>query len=126
MRDCWKVLLAGALCLPVLAFAQAASCDAKRASVEKEIQFAQTHGNANRVAGLETALASLNANCTDAALQSARQRKVADAQKRLAERERALQQAKAEGRGAKKIRDRQRKVDEAHADLEQAQTEAAQ
>jgi hypothetical protein len=111
---------------PMLCEAQTGRCDAKRMSIEREIAYAQTHGNANRVDGLETALAQLNANCSDAALRSAAQRKVADAQNKLAERERDLQQAKAEGKSAKKVAERQRKVDEAHAALERAQLEASQ
>lgn len=119
-----KVLLCCSAVFPILAWAQAGGCDAKRESLEKEITYAQAHGNAKRVEGLETALARMNANCTDASLHSASERKVAAAQKKLAEREHDLQEAKAEGKSAKKIAERQRKVDEAHAALERAQTES--
>lgn len=111
---------------PLFASAASNSCDAKRASVEQEINYARAHGNANRVDGLETALARLNANCTDASLRSESQRKVTSAQKKLTEREHDLQKAKADGKSGKKLAERQRKVDEAHAELERAITEAAQ
>jgi DNA-binding NarL/FixJ family response regulator len=51
---------------------------------------------------------------------------VAAAEKKLSERQRELQQAKADGKSAKKIAERQHKVDEAHAELEKVQTEAMQ
>lgn len=126
MKTTLKLLLLCPLVVPTLVWAQAGGCDAKRASLEQEITYAQAHHNANRVSGLETALAQLNANCTDASLRSAKERKVADAQKKLVEREKDLREARAQGKGSKKIADRQRKVDDAHADLEQAQTEAAE
>lgn len=109
---------------PVMCSAQTSGCDAKRDSVEQEIAYAQAHGNAKRVDGLETALAQMNANCSDAVLRSDAQRKVTQAQKKLSERD--LRKAKADGKGAKKITERQRKVDEAHTELERLQTEAAQ
>jgi hypothetical protein len=111
--------------LPMACFAKTSGCDAKRESVEQEISYAQAHGNAKRVDGLETALAQMNANCTDAVLRSDAQRKVTQAQEKLSERERDLQKAKADNKNSKKIADRQRKVDEAHAELERLQTEAA-
>jgi DNA-binding NarL/FixJ family response regulator len=125
MNTALKAMLVLSMTAPALCHAQANSCDAKRASLEQEITYARAHGNANRVDGLETALAKLNANCTDASLRSASQRKVADAQKKLREREHDLNEAKAQGKSAKKIAERQRKVDEAHAELERAQTVAS-
>ncbi len=126
MKTLVRTCVAGLIAIPAICFAQAGGCDAKRHAVEQEIDYAQAHGNARRAAGLETALAQLNANCTDATLRSVAQRKVDQAQHKLAERQRDLQKAKAEGKGTKKIADRQRKVDEAHAELERVQAEAAQ
>ncbi|MGF6772374.1 hypothetical protein P3T18_004862 [Paraburkholderia sp. GAS199] len=126
MNAALKVVLVGMAIYPMTGFAQTNSCDTKRHAIEQEIAYAQAHGNGKRVDGLETALAQLNANCTDATLRSDAQRKVASAQKKLAEREEDLKKAKADGKGAKKIADRQRKVDEAHAELEKVQMEAAQ
>lgn len=126
MKMTFGMIVAGLALCPALSWAQVNGCDAKRASLEKEIAYAQAHGNGNRVDGLETALARMNANCTDASLRAASQRKVDDAQKRLAERQRDLQEARAQGKSAKKIADRQRKVDDAHADLERAQSDATE
>jgi hypothetical protein len=126
MKTAVKVFLLGMVVYPMVCSAQTNGCDAKRSSIEKEIAYAQTHGNAKRVDGLETALAQMNANCTDTVLRSEAQRKVAASQKKLAEREHDLQEAKANGKSAKKIAERQRKVDEAHAELERVQLEASQ
>ena len=126
MNTAIKALMLGMMIYPMVCSAQASGCDAKRAAIEKEITYAQAHGNAKRVDGLETALAQMNANCTDATLRSDAQRKVTAAQRKLAEREHDLQQAKADGKSAKKIAERQRKVDDAHAELERVQIEALQ
>jgi DNA-binding NarL/FixJ family response regulator len=126
MNRAIKALLLGMAAYPMVCTAQTGGCDAKRTSIEREISYAQAHGNAKRVDGLETALAQMNANCTDALLRSDAQRKVAAAEKKLSERQRELQQAKADGKSAKKIAERQHKVDEAHAELEKVQTEAMQ
>jgi DNA-binding NarL/FixJ family response regulator len=126
MNRAIKALLLGMAAYPMVCTAQTGGCDAKRTSMEREISYAQAHGNAKRVDGLETALAQLNATCTDAVLRSDAQRKVAAAEKKLSERQRELQQAKADGKSAKKIAERQHKVDEAHAELEKVQTEATQ
>ncbi|WP_044043865.1 DUF1090 domain-containing protein [Caballeronia insecticola] len=124
MKLAFKAILFAAMASPLYCAAQSNGCDAKRSSIEKEITYARAHGNANRVDGLETALARLNANCTDESLRNASQRKVAAAQKKLDERQHDLQKAKEDGKSAKKIAERQRKVDESHAELERAQTEA--
>lgn len=127
MNMAFKAFLLGMATYPLVSAAQTHtdSCDAKRRSIENEISYAHAHGDVKRIKGLETALAQINANCTDAGLRSDAQRKVAAAEKKLAERERDLQDAKANGKRTKKIAEKQRKVDEAHAELEQAQMEAA-
>ncbi|MDR5774681.1 MULTISPECIES: DUF1090 domain-containing protein [unclassified Caballeronia] len=124
MKTAFKAACLAMAAMPLFCSAQT-SCDSKRASIEEEITYARAHGNASRIDGLETALGKLNANCTEASLRNESQRKVASAQKKLAEREHDLQKAKTEGKSAKKIAERQRKVDEAHAELARAQTEAA-
>jgi len=107
------------------AVAQVGGCDAKRQELEQEIAYAKAHGNASRVKGLETALAQVKSNCTDASLQAKDQRKVDAARKKVAEREEDLQKAKSEGKSPRKVADRQRKLDEAHAELERALIEAS-
>jgi len=120
MKASVATVLFASFLTPVLALAQSAGCDAKRQSIETEIAYAQSHGNASRVRGLQTALAEVTAHCTEASLQSAANKKVAKAREDVATNERDLQQARDQGKSAKKIADRQRKLDEAHADLEQA------
>jgi DNA-binding NarL/FixJ family response regulator len=126
MNTAIKAFLLGMAIYPMMCSAQTSGCDAKRRSIENEITYAQAHGNAKRTDGLETALAQMNANCTDAVLRSDAQRKVTSAERKLSERQRDLQEAKADGKSAKKIADRQRKVDEAHAELERVLVEASQ
>jgi hypothetical protein len=125
MNPAIKTLLFGIVVYPMMCSAQTSGCDAKRQSIEQEIAYARAHGNARRIEGLETALAHMNANCSDAVLRSDAQRKVDAAQRKLSERLHDLQEAKASGKSAKKIADRQRKVDEAHAELEKAQVDAS-
>lgn len=124
MKTIIKMSLLGLALCPVLALAQVNTCAAKRDSIAQEIDYAQAHGNTRRVKGLQTAMIQLEAHCSDALLRSHAQKKVADAQKKLDERQKALQAAQADGKSTKKIAERQRKVDQAHAELEQAQLAA--
>ena len=117
------VLLAACLC-PAVLLAQSGGCDAKRQSIEQEITYAQAHGNASRVQGLQTALAQVKAHCTDASLRSDAEQKVAKAQQKVVAQEQELEQAREQGKGADKMADRQRKVDDAHAQLQQAMMDA--
>lgn len=126
MNTIIKAFLLAVVAYPVVGSAQTGGCDSKRSSIEKEITYAQAQGNTKRVEGLKTALAHMNASCTDAVLRSDAQRKVTEAQKKLSEREHDLLEAKTNGKSAKKIAERQRKVDEAHAELEKMQMEASQ
>lgn len=126
MNTIIKAFLFSAVMYPLVCSAQTDGCDAKRASIEQEITYAQAHGNTKRVDGLETALAQMNANCTDAVLRGDAQCKVTAAQRKLSEREHDLREAKADGKSARKIAERQRKVDDARAELERVQVEAAQ
>lgn len=125
MRALASGVLFASFLLPTVALAQSSGCDAKRQSIETEIGYAQSHGNASRVKGLQTALAEVKDHCTDASLQKASEARVAKAQKEVAERERDLQDAKDQGKSPKKIVDRQRKLDQAHAELEQVLVNAA-
>lgn len=118
-------LAAMSLAIALPALAQSERCDAKRSSLENEIAYAKAHGNANRVAGLETALEQVKAHCTDAALDARSEKKVRAAQQKVDERQRDLDKAKADGKSDKKIAERQRKLDAAHEELERAQLDAA-
>src|ERR1700761_4526120 len=57
MHTAIKAFLLGMTVYPMVCSAQVSGCDAKRSSIESEISYAQAHGNARRIDGLETALA---------------------------------------------------------------------
>lgn len=115
-------------CMPLLALsagtAQAAdaspACAAKRANIESQMSEARARGRTQQLRGLERALKAHQANCTDAALGKERDNDIAQAQRKLAEREADLREAQGKG-DAKKIATRQAKLDEARRALAQAQ-----
>src|SRR6187402_3298286 len=79
MKAFSSIVLLTCFLVPALAQAEGGGCDAKRQSIETEIAYAQSHGNAARVRGLQTALAEVTAHCTEASLQNAANKKVAKA-----------------------------------------------
>ncbi|HEY6774231.1 MAG TPA: DUF1090 domain-containing protein [Oxalicibacterium sp.] len=97
------------------------SCEEKRADILKQIDHARQNGNDRRVAGLNKALREQEANCSSASLRKAREKDVAEARAKLAERERELQEAKAEGKDAGKLARREAKVTETQDELQRAQ-----
>jgi hypothetical protein len=121
-----------AVCLSSLVFAlnaqaqtNAKGCAAKKASLERQISYAKKHGNTYRIAGLETALSEVNANCTDAGLRANREDKIKEKQAKVAERQADLKEAQAAG-DSKKIAKKQKKVQEAQVELKEAQNELNQ
>lgn len=98
-------LLAASLC-PAVLLAQSGGCDAKRQSIEQEITYAQAHGNASRVQGLQTALAQVKAHCSDESLRTDAEQKVAKAQQKVVARDQELQEAREQGKSADKMADR--------------------
>lgn len=119
-----KLLLAGMLVLApassALAAPQAATgCEAKRQDIEQQIDYARTHGNSHRVAGLEKALSEVNANCTDEGLRAERESDVRKKEQKVKERRQELAEAQADGR-ADKISKKQQKLEEAQAELDEA------
>jgi len=95
-----------------------ATCDAKREAIGRDIEMAKSKGQKQRVRGLETALAEVNRNCTDAKLAAEHQRRIRNQERKVAERERDLREAQQKGR-ASKIADREKKLHEAQAELQQ-------
>ena len=94
-----------------------ATCVAKREAIGRDIEMAQSKGQKQRVRGLETALAEVNRNCTDAKLAAEHQRRIRNQERKVAERERDLREAQQKGR-ASKIADREKKLHEAQAELQ--------
>ena len=73
-------------------------------------------GQTHRVRGLERALSQVQDNCTDAKLQAEHQRTVRQQEKKVAERQRELDEERREGKPSK-VAKRQEKLDEAQAEL---------
>lgn len=121
-----------AVCLSSLVFALGAQaqttargCAAKKNSLEQQITYAKKHGNTHRLAGLETALAEVNAHCTDSGLRASREAKIKEKQEKVAERQADLKKSQETG-DSKKIAKKQKKVQEAQAELKEAQNELNQ
>lgn len=124
--NCLKKV-AACLCVAIPAFAASAAeqseltgCAAKQYDIEKQIDYARTHGNQHRIAGLETALAEVKASCTESGLLAERQEKVREKERKVAERMAELKQAQETG-SHDKIMKKQKKLAEAQEELGAAQ-----
>jgi cellobiose-specific phosphotransferase system component IIA len=112
--------------IATLSFAQknpgaADPCLAKRQDILTQIDQAKAAGNDKQLAGLNKALKANDANCTPEALRRAREKDVSEARAKVAERDRELNEAKAEGKDKEKIAKREQKLNEAQAELQRAQ-----
>ncbi|EDV0263695.1 DUF1090 domain-containing protein [Salmonella enterica subsp. salamae] len=117
-------LLTGLLLLSSAFSAQATphavtGCAAKRQNIEKNINYARTHGNAHRAEGLSIALSELNANCTDAGLRNEQESDIRKKERKVVQAQQELVEAQADGR-QDKIDKRQRKLIEAQTELQNA------
>jgi len=113
------------LALPALpAFAQSnlTGCAAKKDDIQQQIDYAKTHNNSYRIAGLEKALSEVNANCSDASLRADREADVRKKEQKVAEREQELTEAKATGH-TDKIQKKQEKLVDAKEELADAKAE---
>lgn len=113
------LLLSSAPAFPALAQADLKGCEAKKYHIQQEIDYAKTHGNTHRVAGLEKAYAEVLANCTDASLRLEREADILKKEQKVAEREQELAEAQASGR-ADKIKKKTDKLEEAKDELSAA------
>lgn len=100
------------------ATAAAVDCASKKAEIETQLSYAKQYGNSYRVRGLETALTKNSRYCNDADLRQKYEKKVAEKQKKVTEREIELAYAKQQG-NPKKIEKQQRKLEKAIAELNQ-------
>ncbi len=116
------VLFTGAQALAAASGPHNDPCAEKRAAIVKQLDEAKARGNDRRAAGLSRALREQEANCSAASIQKEREQDVAEAREKLAERERELQEAVADGKDADKIQVRERKVREARQALHRVQT----
>ena len=118
------------------AFADNVDCATKIRAIETQIDYAKQHGNTNRIAGLQDALANTKANCSNAGLAERADRKVRDArqdvdkaQAEVREAEDKLREARHDGKTKKVLKaernlaDKQRKLREKTEDLRSAEAD---
>ena len=89
-------------------------CQEKEQDIQREISYAEKHNNQSRINGLNKALSEVRANCTDSKLR-------ANHQKKIAERQRDLAEAKQKG-DAEKVAKREHKLAEAQQELKELET----
>jgi DNA repair exonuclease SbcCD ATPase subunit len=97
------------------------SCNAKRDAIERDIDAAKAKGQAQRVRGLERAMRANQRNCSEAQLQAEHRKRIQAQERKVAERQRDLNEAKEKGR-ADKIAQRESKLREEEAELERLKT----
>ncbi|RBA24775.1 DUF1090 domain-containing protein [Herminiimonas fonticola] len=97
------------------------TCLSKRQDILTQIDQAKAKGNNKQVAGLNKALKANDANCTPESLRRAGEKDVSEARAKVADRDRELTEAKAEGKDKDKIAKREQKLNEAQAELQRAQ-----
>jgi hypothetical protein len=97
-------------------------CDAKKANLKTQIEYARAHNNSHQQAGLQKALDEVNAHCTDASLRQERENKIAKAKHEVSERQADLAEATQKG-DADKISKRQAKLAESKKELQDAMSE---
>ncbi|KPW96405.1 MULTISPECIES: DUF1090 domain-containing protein [Pseudomonas syringae group] len=113
------------LATTVFADAQApvpSECQIKSQEISSKIQDAKTEGNKAEQAGLEKALAEVNANCTETSLIKQRKQKVLDAKQEVSRRQTDLNKAMDKG-DPEKINKRKDKLAESRKELQEAQTD---
>lgn len=89
---------------PLFAAGNSPACLAKRAEIERSIAAAEMRGNAQEVRGLRKALRANSAHCTTAALEAEREREIAKAAAKVAERRAELEKAERKGDARKTCR----------------------
>lgn len=108
--------------LSAIAQNELTGCDAKRAEIQSQMDYAQQHGNTYRLEGLKKALRETSAHCTDRSLQREREADIRKQERKVAERENALQEARRDGR-KDKVNKASRKLEEAQQELAEARAE---
>jgi hypothetical protein len=93
------------------------TCVAKRDAIVRDIDEAKAKGQKQRIRGLERALDANQRNCSEAGLQAEHRKRIQAQERKVAERQRDLQQARRQGR-PEKIAQREAKLREEVAELE--------
>lgn len=94
-------------------------CAAKKQSIINQIELANTQGNTDQQAGLETALSEVTTHCTDASLKKERENKVLDAKHEVSKRQADLDKAMKKG-DPERINKRKDKLAESRKELQNA------
>lgn len=97
-------------------------CAAKRDEIQRQIDYARAHNNLHQVAGLQAALTENATHCTEAGLLRDRQNKVTEKERKVAERDAEVRNAKETG-NAKKIKQKEKKAAQARDELAEAEAE---
>lgn len=126
IRSLCKILVLSSSVMLVTNAVQAAGaergCALKEQQIQKEIEYAKQYGNSYKQKGLETALANVRTYCTESSLKKDINEKIAEKQKKVAEREVELKEAQAKG-DPKKIAKKQKKLLSAQQELDEAKKE---
>lgn len=107
--------------LAVSGLAQASrTCQEKQQKIQQQLDYAQAHNNQYRILGLQTALTEVQQNCRDGKLQRQHQRKIAEKQAKVVQRQRELKAAEQYGE-PKNIAKQQKKLHKAEQQLREVQ-----
>ncbi len=137
-----KTLLAALVPFALLgapsAFADTTNCATKIRAIETQIEMAKQYGNTHRIAGLQEALASTKANCTNAGQAGHAERKVREAERdvqkaqlEVQEAEDKLRESRSKGeskriaKAQKRLAEKQDKLHDKRDDLRSAQADLA-
>ena len=112
------------LAVSLVTTAQASvTCADKQRDIETQLSYANLHGNANQVAGLQRALQESREHCTDQGLRADLQQHVSEKERKVAQRQRELTEAQAGGK-PDKVAKKQRRMEEAQQELREAREAA--
>lgn len=123
-----KIIACSAIMIAALstqAFASVTGCEAKKAEIRTQLDYAKSHGNTHQITGLEKALGEVDAHCTDASLRQERQLKVTEKEQKVAERQREVNEARQTGQ-RDKLAKKLKKLKEAEEELAEARAQVNQ
>lgn len=108
-------------------YARAETCAARQAEIEKQLKIARHVQNNFKVAGLEKALQEVKMHCTDKGMQENRQRKAERLKRKIAEKQRDIDDVTADiqrdklNQNQRKLSRHQRKLADKQRDLQRLQ-----
>lgn len=97
------------------------TCESKKQSIEKQIDYAKKNNNSHQIQGLEKALREVNEHCSNDDLEAKYKKKINEKSNKVAERTKELEQARAKGNKQKIIK-QQTKLADAEMELDEAKT----